>query len=117
MSFMPDYSITPVKEWEDEYKPENLVALIYSGNVCYTSVVSIDDLRVVDGCKIAPEEGVWKSNRYGARPMPIGEAWHCDRGSRGGVIGVYDRTNLSHLNSMISAAKKATEDDNSWLGD
>jgi len=84
---------------------KNLVALMYASNSCYTKVVGIENISE-KGFSIDIEEGRW-SNRY-FRDIEIG------RGKCGeykeGVIGVYDRTKISHLDSMVHDAKSATKE-------
>ncbi len=105
------------------YNRENLVVLMFSDNVCYTVVVSADDLRVKkSGATIDEENGTWTAPHPGdpalaPQTQKIGEDRYFSRGSRWGVIGVYDRTNLSQLNSMVRDSQTATDDSSSFLDD
>ena len=49
--------------------------------------------------------------------IKIGDSHRCDYGAKWGAIGVYDRTNLNHLNSMVHAAREATRDRGSLIKD
>jgi hypothetical protein len=110
-------------------KMENLVALIYANNECYTNVVElseVDQRPVTDPIEgpwtwpklvVDLEEGVWYQE--GETPAKIGRAHfrHHFGGSilKYGLIGVYDRTNIRHLNTMVSNSKEATEDRNRYI--
>ncbi len=98
------------------YKKENLVVLMYASNTCYTNVVLPDNPSVKEaktiidadaGTFTAPDPHAYGSvgtYQIGGNPR------RCPLGSRWGTIGVYDRTNLGHLNNMVHAANSATED-------
>ncbi len=98
------------------YNRENLVVLMYSDNVCYTIVVLADDPKVEkSGATIDEKNGTWTAPHPGdpalaPQTQRIGEDRYFNRGSRWGVIGVYDRTKLEHLNSMVRDSQSATED-------
>lgn len=102
------------KEDKQEFKLENLVILQFSQNICYTQVVDASSFVPTDPkLKIDIENGEWtyqSSNRL-KETNKIGGARYFERGSRGGVIGVYDRTNTQHLSLMVSAGKEATRSD------
>ena len=92
------------------------MVLMYASNSCYTNVVGPDDKRVREAkVTIDADSGTWtesKSFGYsGEQTYKIGESRHCGRGSRWGVIGVYDRTDIAQLDSMVHAAREATQKD------
>ena len=53
------------------------------------------------------EKGTWK---HGEKQGKIGNSFTSYYDSRYGLIGIYDRTNIEHLNAMVSDAISATED-------
>ena len=102
---------------------ENLVALIFASNTCYTEVVELSE---VSGRKVHdPEDGWWKwamieldlekgTWRHGKNKKGKigGSCRYESSGSRNeyGLIGIYDKTNIKHLGSMVHDGKEATED-------
>lgn len=105
------------------YDRSDLVVLMYSENNCYTIVVLTDDPRVEKSrATIDEKSDTWTAPHPGdpalaPQTQKIGEDRYFDRGSRWGVIGVYDRTKLEHLNSMIRDSQEATDDTSSFLED
>lgn len=97
------------------YSRGDLVVLMYADNHCYTNVVSADNLRVKkSGATINERDGTWTAPHpsdpaLAPQTQPIGGSRYFHRGSRWGVIGVYDRTKLEHLDSMVSDAQEATD--------
>lgn len=84
-------------------KNPKLVILIYASNTCHTKVV---DIRApIDGLSVDSDENTWTFDK---KTFTIGEIRHCEYGCRWGVIGVYNRNNLNHLNSMVRHAQIAT---------
>lgn len=109
------------------YKKENLVALIFASNTCYTEVVELSKVsgREVSGGEMGEKPYTWKwaeidldlekgTWRHGKnKEGRIGGS--CRYESNGsingyGLIGIYDRTNLDHLDSMVHDGKEATGD-------
>jgi hypothetical protein len=105
------------------FKKEDLVALIWGSNTCHTKVVDPDyvsERQVYDGedkkhwkwakLKLDLKEGTWK---HGKKEAKIGKHFRDPCGiwseNRYGLIGIYDRTNLEHLDSMVDDAQAATE--------
>lgn len=105
------------------YTRSNLVVLIYADNNCYTSVVLPDDPRVESSrARIDEQNGVWSAPHNSdpaksRQTQEIGEMRYFERGSRHGVIGVYDRTDIQHLNAMVSAAQQATDSTPAYSSD
>jgi len=105
---------------KSEYRLENLVVLKYASNTCYTQVV--DALGFKDErFRIDIDNGVWKYETalpYSPenKVRPIGTSRYIGN-SHEGVIGVYDRTNTKHLDSMIHAVREATQPPSSWVDD
>lgn len=101
----------------------DLVVLMYSENNCYTVVVLADDPRVgKSGTTIDESNGTWTVPHPGdpalaPQTKKIGESRYFEHGSRWGVIGVYDRTKLEHLNSMVHNSQEATDSTSSFLED
>jgi len=108
---------------EQNFEEKNLVALIFASNTCYTNVVELSEVsgkRVHD-----PEDGWWNwakvelnlakgTWKHGRKHGSIGGSCRYDDGGSKngyGLIGIYDRTNLKHLDSMCHAAKDATTGD------
>lgn len=111
------------KETNRTYKRENLVVLVYADNTLYTRVFPPDHPEVQKHHVIIYEnEGIWSaphnSDSGMLRQIPrIGEKRYIAWGCRYGAIGVYDCTNLEHLNSMLCHAKEATDPPPSQLDD
>jgi len=93
------------------FERKDLVVLMYASNSCYTTLVGADDPKVSEAkVTIDAKAGTWTGqdpSYYAVVTRPIGTSRYCDHRSRWGVIGVYDRTNLTHLNQMISTAREA----------
>lgn len=98
---------------EKEILEENLVILRYSPNICCTQVVNLKD-EPSKKFELDLEKRVWSFDKW--EKIPIGTS-RSDRDYRDGIIGVYDRTNIKHLNSMVNDAKKFTESLGSVLDD
>ena len=102
------------------YQRENLIVLMYARNNCYTVIVSPDDPLVEEAKTIIDADtGTFTapnpSLRGDVHTYRIGnESRHFSNHSyRSGTIGVYDRTNLAHLNNMVHTAESATRSDRS----
>lgn len=78
------------------FKRENLVVLAFAQNECYLTIIPIH--KASKRLIINLEEGTWKFGNSDYRK--IGEYNYYS-----GMIGVYDRTNVSHLNAMIDRAE------------
>lgn len=89
---------------------ENLVFLSYAANVCYTNV----SRKIPKGIELDLENGAWC---YHGRKFKIGSSRIGPWGSRGGVIGVYDRTSDLHLDAMVVAGREATKAPESFLNE
>ncbi|MBU0907189.1 MAG: hypothetical protein KKD18_04345 [Nanoarchaeota archaeon] len=104
-------------------REKQLVVLAYADNTCYTRVLSLAEAREVDPALfVYPHKGTWSFmqrglSKPGYRERTIGEGIAGERGSRGGIIGVYDATNLEHLNAMVHMAREATREPSSPLDD
>jgi len=101
---------------EEKFRKGNLVALEYASNSCYTKVITAEEAEQTENLIIDTINGTWT---FDGETFPIGERgirWHGSRERRYGIIGVYDRTNTRHLDSMVIDGKEATEADCS-LGD
>jgi hypothetical protein len=83
---------------------ENLIILKYADNNAYTTVVKLVGYKD-KYFSIDITHGNWV---YDGKTYNIGEPRYCEWGCHWGVIGVYDRTNITHLNRMISLSKEAT---------
>lgn len=97
---------------KNKFLKRNLVFLMYASNTCYTTVVG----KMPEEIEVDLQQGTWsykdkRQNNHGWHEFKIGsQARHCSHGSRGGMIGVYDRTNVQHLDTMVSVARDATRD-------
>ena len=92
-------------------KIKDLVVLRYCFNECYVEVVSVQRARKESKLVFDLNAGTWgKGNK-------IGKGLHMSSyQGRDGIIGVYDRTELSHLNQMTYDAVEGTRED-SHFGD
>jgi len=99
-------------------KKGNLVVLMYAPNNCYTNVIKVDRVKDKE-FKVDLENRVWSFQDW--KDVPIGRSRSpYDNHSyerRDGIIGVYDRTNTGHLNSLAHAVKTFTESDSSPVDD
>ena len=83
---------------------KNVVVLVYAPNNCYTRVVPLAEAEEVT---VNCQDGLWFDG--GGTIRQIGEHRNCGLDSvREGVIGVYDRSLIEQLNSMLHAAEYAT---------
>jgi hypothetical protein len=106
---------------EQKFEERNLVALVWASNTCYTNVVdpSYVSEREVDGSKAGKTykwkwakleldlvKGTWKHGekhgRIGRGYLPYGFGAY-------GLVGIYDKTNLQHLDAMIHDAMEAVD--------
>lgn len=105
------------------FKKEDLVVLMYSDNTCYTRVVTLEEAeqkpRKSSGYfKVDPKKGEWRREyRFRTVTKKIGESMYMDHGCRYGVIGVYDRTKIEHLDSMVYDGREATSSQGSCVDD
>lgn len=101
---------------------KNLVALVWASNECYTNVVepSFVSEREVPGGEMGEEPYTWKWAKlelnlkkgtweHGEKHGSIGRGYLPSGFSQYGLIGIYDRTNIEHLNAMISDAMEAVD--------
>jgi len=94
-------------------KLENLIILQYTSNICYTTVTPLDINNLPkEVLSVDTSNGTWKMvPSTSQKTLRIRhDMRRCEDGCRGGVIGIYDRTNIEHLNSMPHAAKDATRE-------
>jgi hypothetical protein len=83
----------------------DLVVLLYADNIYYTTVRSAEP-HLPEGLTIDLDTCSWK---FDGREYHIGHMRHCEYGCRWGVIGVYDRTKIEHLNNMLHHSREATK--------
>lgn len=90
---------------------KDLIYLVFAESNCYESVVQEKPSDI----EINIKEGKW-THKYGSSciipghpvTLDIGEMRHIHcNGRECGIIGVYDRTNLKHLDAMVNHALKA----------
>lgn len=90
---------------------KDLAYLVYASNDCYTHLQE----EIPEGVEVNTQKGTWC---FEGKTYKIGdEMRHCNHGSRWGVIGVYDRTNIEHLNAMVNHSEEATKSQGSLLDD
>jgi len=105
-----------------KYKIENLVVLEYASNTCWTKVRDAKEVqeemqslrekkskedRGYYEFSIDLDKGTWCWWKY--KGIKIGESRYTGgHGER--IIGVYDRTNTSHLSSLAHESINATTD-------
>jgi len=100
---------------------KNLVALVWASNTCYTNVVdpACVSEREVDGSKAGKsykwkwakleldlKKGTWK---HGEKHGNIGRGYLPYGFDAYGLIGIYDGTNINHLNAMVHDAMEAVD--------
>jgi len=83
------------------HKRSNLVALVYADNRCHTNVVSLNSEIVKNDAVVTTK--TWKPKQ--GNTIKIGSSRNDKYGH---VIGIYDRTNNRHLDSMVRHGKEAT---------
>lgn len=89
---------------------DKLVVLKYADNECYVQVVSVEEAmdQYAGFFDINLAKREW---RYGKQKFKISHSRECSRGSRGGIIGVYNRESVNDLDAMAHAATAAVETD------
>ncbi len=96
-------------------RKDNLVVLAYASNSCYVTVLELSKYEKMDPSLVLDfRQGGWLNcsfnlTRFGDRRPEYyqkGPGYH--QPCREGIIGIYDRTNLKHLKSMVFAATEAT---------
>lgn len=107
-----------IPKQKTKYELENLVVLRYSSNICYTRVNRADKVSTRN-FELDLVNGTWTVMDFNSKPYTnsIGKRRYIEHGCRGGIIGVYDRTNIQHLNSMVSDSQEATAPSSSWVED
>jgi hypothetical protein len=98
---------------------EKLVVLRYAHNECYVHAVSLAELREdteamslrkreYTSLKVDTTKGTWE---YDGNSLRIGKGSFAQEGGEMlsfKIIGIYDRTNLKHINQMLDDAREAT---------
>ena len=93
---------------------DDLVVLQYSPNICYTQVLALKNVKHENYVDVM--RGLWSFDDW--HNVAIGESrsLYLDGSKmKYGIIGVYDRTDISHLDAMVYAAKKFTESEGYWV--
>ncbi len=91
-------------------KRRNLVVLRYAFNECYTQVVTLTDSEVKKEKIVINERGgTWSKPGSLDAPFKIGKSCF-PRQSSYEIIGIYDRTQLKHLDSMVHDSNEAIGD-------
>jgi hypothetical protein len=100
---------------------EDLVVLQYASNNCYAQVIDLKDLKnkPEDRFRVDVEKGLWnyrcwENVEIGQRRSPYDQNRNK---SKSGIIGVYDRTNVSHLDNMVHDVKSALDSDSHCIDD
>lgn len=83
------------------------VVLLYAPNTCYTRVIELSEISSADEPAVSFTKNTWS---FKGREYKIGEMRHCEPGQKYGVIGVYNRFELDHLNAMVQHAQEATKE-------
>ena len=84
----------------------NLVVLSFASNTCYTEVKRADDLRD-ENLQIDTAKGLWSYSPW--KDVRVGHARFVDNCSRYGVIGVYDSSDVMHLDTMVHDAMETVD--------
>jgi len=90
-------------------KEENLIALMYSPNPSYTTIKYISELKKDEKFSIDLEKKLWSyklKNR--TETTKIGEPSYGSINHENKIIGLYDRSDIEHLNKMISNMRERT---------
>lgn len=102
------------------YKEENLVVLSYVSNTLAKATELKKFLKAQDGSndiEVDLANGRWTykdecnnspDRCRGIKGFDFGKGRHGRWGSRWGVIGIFDRTNIDHLNGMLYESRVAT---------
>lgn len=90
---------------------QNLVALEYASNTCYTTVIDIEEaIKKYPSLRIYENLEEWEcKDRNRTRIGNHRFEWYGCHVVEYGLIGIYDRTDTHHLNMMLHGAKEATE--------
>jgi len=91
---------------EKKYRKKDLVALIFASNTCYTNVVPLSKVRTKD-FSVDIKRGTWSYGKW--EDSRIGKSRYIGA-DKYGVIGVYDRTKIAHLNSIVHDGQEATRE-------
>ncbi|MFA6096057.1 MAG: hypothetical protein WC788_00335 [Candidatus Paceibacterota bacterium] len=109
-------TLTAIRK-ENAISMKELVVMKYADNTCCVQVVSVKEAmeEYDDGFfGIDLAKRIWK---FGRREFRIGSRRSCERGSRGGVIGVYNRRSIDHIDSLAHTAIDAVSADHIWNAD
>lgn len=90
---------------------KNLVVLMYAMNNCYVQAVDVPDAKKC-GLELNIEKAQWSYCEW--KNTPIGQRRAANDPKYGlpckeGIIGVYDRTSTTHLNTMLHDATEAVD--------
>ena len=83
-----------------KYRRKDLVVLIYAPNPCYILVRTLEEVEGIDALAVSCQTGMWQYRE--GQNRAIGES---NGGLGGGVIGVYDKTQISHLNRIVGVVE------------
>lgn len=103
-------TLDSVPEPSTRIKVENLVVLKYAPNECYVQVADFSEHKDEIGVDLVAGRWSWKewkSVGLGQARNPYNPKWN--HKTKSGVIGVYDRTNVKHLDSLAHASLKFTK--------
>jgi len=94
----------------EPFRLENLVVLQYASNNCYLQVRDLlkmsGESSIGGSClSVDVKNGTWSYREW--RDRQIGSSRGCSRNDSG-VIGVYDRTDINQLSSMVHTAVEIT---------
>lgn len=102
---------------ENAVTMNELVVMKYADNTCCVQVVSVKEAmeEYEDGFfSVDLARRIWK---FGRNEFRIGSRRSCEQGSRGGVIGVYNRRSIDQLDSLAHTAIDAVSSDHIWNAD
>ena len=85
---------------------KDLVYLSYASNTCYPTVTD----KPPPGVAVNIEDRLWT---FRARAYKINSGRRCDPGSRGGPIGVYDKSSAENLARMVRDWQEASKEPSS----
>jgi len=95
------------------YKEENLIVMLGNYDSCYPKIVEFSKVkkRFEEDYWIDLEKGTWGSNKGSWVDCKIGSGWgYINRMSDcPDIFGVFDRTNIEHLNTLSFMSRDAEE--------
>lgn len=115
-----------IKEPGGKMKKEDIIVVKFAPNICYAKVTTLesalDEFNQSEkgAFSVDLENKTWSYKPRSARDIlniPIGNSRHISQELKFGIIGVYDRTSINHLDSMVHCVIDATHYEDSNIHD